>query len=196
MQRLPRVILIASGLLVAYAAWPIYSALKIRDAMVAGDTATLTHSVEWDSVRASLKASMSAEALAKLEAEPDTPPPSLWQRIKSTVAPRMADSVIDRYVTPEHLPVLLGYRRIWRGTVQPVLGREEPPTVLAGTLFAGSVVDRFASFWSRLRRAVFYSPTRMEIEVEDKYQRSRRYIGTLELKGFGWKLTGLSIAGL
>ena len=33
--------------------------------------------------------------------------------------PSMADSVIDRYVTPENLPVLLGYRRIYRGTVQP-----------------------------------------------------------------------------
>jgi hypothetical protein len=100
MQRLPRVILIVFGLLVAYAAWPFYSALKIRDAMVFGDTATLAHSVEWDSVRASLKASMSAEALARLEADPNTPPPSIWQRVKSAVAPRMADCVIDGYVRP------------------------------------------------------------------------------------------------
>lgn len=195
MQRVSRVILFGLTLLVAYAAWPVYSAMKIRDALMAGDTATLTHSIEWEAVRTSLKASMSAEALAKLEADPNAPQPSLWQRIKSTVTPRVADSVIDRYVTPEHLPVLLGYRRIWRGTIQPALGREEPPTALAGTLFAGSVVDRFASFWSRLRRGVIYSPTRIEFEIEDKYHRSRRYIGTLELKGFAWKLTSLATVG-
>jgi hypothetical protein len=198
MQRVPRVILIVVGLMVAYAAWPVYSAMKIRDALMAGDTATLAHSVEWGAIRTSLKASMSAEAQAKLAADPNTPPPSLWQRIKSTVAPHLADSVIDRYVTPEYLPVLLGYRRIWRGTVQPALaiGREEPPTVLAGTLFAGSVVDRFATFWSRLRRGVIYSPTRVEFEIEDKYQPSRRYTGTLELKNLSWKLTSLAIVGL
>lgn len=200
MQRLLRVILIVLGLSVAYAAWPFYSAFKIREAMVAGDTATLTHSVEWTSVRASLKASISADALARLEADPNAPPPSVWQRVKSAVAPRMADSVIDRYVTPEYLPVLLGYRRIWRGTVQPALGlgREEPSTVLDGTLFAGSVVDRFASSWKRLRRGVFYSPTRIEIEIEDKYKPGLSYVSTLEFKalgwGFGWKLTSLAIA--
>ena len=195
MQRLSRFILVILALLVAYVAWPLFTALQIRDAMIAGDTATLTRRIEWDAVRASLKASLSPMALARLEADPDAPPPSMWQRLKSAVAPRMAGSVIDRYVTPEHLPVLLGYRRRWRGTVQPALGREEPPTVLADTLFAGSVIDRFASFWKRLRRAVFYSPSKIVLEVEDKYAPGRLYIGTLELKGFEWKLTGLTIAG-
>ena len=85
----------------AYIAWPIYTVLTIREAMRNGDTATLASKVEWHSVRASLKASMSAEALAALETEPGAPRPTLWQRVKSTVAPSMAGSVIDRYATPE-----------------------------------------------------------------------------------------------
>jgi hypothetical protein len=102
-------------LLVAYAAWPVSAALEIREAVVAGDTATLNRKVEWEALRASLKASITPETIARLMADPDAPPPTLWQRIKAAVAPTMADSVIERYVTPEHLPVLLGYRRIYRG---------------------------------------------------------------------------------
>jgi len=195
MQQLPRAILIFVALVIGYWAWPLHAALQIREAMISGDTATLARRVEWNSVRASLKASMSPESVARLEADPNAPQPSLWQRIKSTVAPRMANTVIDRYVTPENLPVLLGYRRIWRGTIQPALGYEEPPTVMAGTLLTGSVIDRFASFWKRLRRAVIHSPSKVVLEVEDKYHPGRSYIGTLELRGLDWKLTELTVAG-
>jgi hypothetical protein len=163
--------------------------------MIAGDSAALAARVDWGAVRSSLKASMSAEAMARLEADPDAPAPTTWQRIKRTVAPRFAGGVIDRYVTPERLPVLLGYYRFWRGTLRPML-REEPPTALAGTLLAGSGVDRFASFWRRLRRAAFVSPTTMVVEVQDKYTSGRRYTATLDLRGWEWKLTGLAISGL
>src|ERR1041384_4718751 len=149
MQRVPRYILLITAVVVGYWAWPLHAALEIREAMKSGDSATLARRIEWHSVRASLKASLGPEAVARLEADSESPQPTLWQRIKATVAPRLAVSVIDRYVTPENLPVLLGYRRIWRGTIQPALGYTEPPTILADTMFAGTVVDRFASFWTR-----------------------------------------------
>jgi len=196
MRRLIKVlILVLLPLALAYAAWPIYSALEIREAVIAGDTTTLNRKVEWEALRASLKASITPETIARLMADPDAPPPTLWQRIKAAVAPTMADSVIERYVTPEHLPVLLGYRRIYRGTVRPALGLKEPPSALAGTWLDGTGFDRFASFWVRVRRAVFMSPTRFILEVEDKYRPGRQFVGTLELKGYDWKLTGLSVTG-
>jgi len=196
MRRLVKVvILVLLPLALAYAAWPIYSALEIREAVIAGDAATLNRKVEWEALRASLKASITPETIARLMADPDAPPPTLWQRIKAAVAPTMADSVIERYVTPEHLPVLLGYRRIYRGTVRPALGLKEPPSALAGTWLDGTGFDRFASFWVRVRRAVFMSPTRFILEVEDKYRPGRQFVGTLELKGYDWKLTGLSVTG-
>jgi Protein of unknown function (DUF2939) len=193
-MRLPRVILFIVALLAAYVAWPLYTALQIREAMVAGDVATLTRKIEWDSVRASLKASISPETLARLEADPNSPQPSMWQRVKSAVAPRLAGNVIDRYVTPDNLPVLLGYRRL-RGALRPMLGQQEPPTVLAGTMFAGTLFDRFGSFWKRLRRATFHVPGKLVVEVEDKYTAGRFYTSTLEMVGFEWKLTGLTISG-
>lgn len=194
MRRLLRIFVVCFGLSIAYPAWPLHTALQIRDAMIAGDTATLAHKIEWDGVRQSLKASYSPTVLASLQTDPNTRP-SQWQRFKAAVGRRVAGTGIDRYVTPEYLPVLLGYRRLWHGTSQPVLGRPEPPTALAGTPFADSAIDHIASFWARLRSAVFHSPGKLVVEVEDRYTPSRHYIGTLELRGCEWKLTRLSIVG-
>jgi hypothetical protein len=191
-----RIILCLLPLAAAYVAWPIYSALQIREAMVAGDIDFLNRKVEWDAVRASLKSSLSPEAIARLAQDPDAPKRTLWQNIKASIAPKFADTVIDRYVTPEQLPVFLGYRQVYRGTVRPAVGLEEPPTALAGTVLAGGSIDNLVSFWRRVRRAVFQTPARFALEVEDKYRPQRRYIGTLELKGLEWKLTALTIAGL
>jgi hypothetical protein len=196
MRRLIRILVLLVLPGVAYAIWPVHTALTIREAMAAGDTATLHRKVDWPALRASLKSSISPETLARLAQQPDAPKPTLWQRIKAAVAPSMADTVIDRYVTPENLPLLLGYRRIYRSTVQPALGPTEAPTLLAGTWLSGGAIDRFASFWSRVRSATFQSPSRFVLEVEDKHRPDRRYVGTLELRGLEWKLTGLTVTGL
>jgi Protein of unknown function (DUF2939) len=195
MRRLMRVLLYAFVLGVAYAVWPVHTALEIREAMIAGDTATLNRKIEWEALRTSLKTSISPETIARLKADPEAPRPTLWQRVKAVMAPKMAGTVIDRYITPENLPVLLGYQRLYRGVVRPALGLKEPPTALAGTLLVGTSADRFASFWARVRRAVFDSPGVFEFEVEDKYRPERRYIGTLKLRGWEWKLTGLAVTG-
>jgi hypothetical protein len=184
-------------LCLAYVAWPIHAALQIREAMIAGDVATLYRKIDWDDLREHLKNTLKPETIQRLALNPDGPPPTLWQRIKAAIAPSIADSVIDRYVTPEHLPVMLGYHRSVRGKLVPIapVPQPEPPTVLADTYFGGTPIDEFASFWKRVRRAVFLSPGRFEMEVEDKYKPNRRYVGTFELRGFEWKLVALSITG-
>jgi hypothetical protein len=184
------------ALAAAYVAWPLSGALSIREAMRDGNVEVLNARVEWDSVRASLKSSLTPEAIARLAEEPEAPKRSVWQSVKAAVAPRFADTVIDRYVTPENLPIFLGYRETYKGTIRPALGLKDPPTVLSGTILAGGSVDKGLSFWKRVRRAVFTSPRRVLLEVEDQYHVGRRYTGTMELRGFTWKLTGLSIAGL
>jgi hypothetical protein len=196
MHRLPRIILVALAVILAYGAWPFMTALQIRDAMIRGDSITLNRKIEWESLRSSIKASITPDIAARLAADPDAPPPTLWQRVKVAVGASLTNSVVDRYVTPERLPVLLGYRRMWRGTIQPAIGVEEPPTALAATMFGGTVIDRFVSFWKRLRSAIFHSPTYLEIEIEDKYTPGKTYRSTFELIGWEWKLTRLAIKGL
>jgi hypothetical protein len=196
MQRLPRIIILSMTLVLAYMAWPFVTALQIRDAMIRGDTITLNRKIEWESLRSSIKASITPDVAARLAADPEAPPPSLWQRVKVAVGASVTNTVVDRYVTPERLPVLVGYRRMWRGTVQPAIGVEEPPTALATTMLGGTAIDRFASFWKRLRSAIFHSPTYLEIEVVDKYTPARTYKATLEIVGWEWKLTRMTINGL
>jgi hypothetical protein len=196
MQRLPRIIILSMTLVLAYMAWPFVTALQIRDAMIRGDTITLNRKIEWESLRSSIKASITPDVAARLAADPEAPPPSLWQRVKVAVGASVTNTVVDRYVTPERLPVLVGYRRMWRGTVQPAIGVEEPPTALATTMLGGTAIDRFVSFWKRLRSAIFHSPTYLEIEVVDKYTPARTYKATLEIVGWEWKLTRMTINGL
>src|SRR5262245_40975151 len=127
-MRTLKLLLVALLIGTGYVAWPLYTALQIREAMLAGDTATLERNTEWPSVRARLKESLSSETKARLELDPNTPPPSLWQRLKAFVAPRLADSAVDRYVTPENLPALFGYRETYRNSIRPALGMKEPAT--------------------------------------------------------------------
>jgi len=195
MRWLVRGLILVVPFAIAFAAWPVHTALEIHEAVIAGDTATLNRKVEWEALRASLKSSITPETISRLMTDPDAPKPSLWQRIKAVVAPSMTDSVIERYVTPEQLPVLLGYRQVYRGSVRPALGLKEPPSALEGTWLSGTAFDNFASFWTRVRRAVFMSPTRFVLEIEDKYKPGRHFIGTLELRNYEWKLTGLSVTG-
>jgi hypothetical protein len=196
MRRILRLALLILLLGIAYAAWPVYAALEIREALMAGDAQTLADRIEWEPLRASLKSSISPQTMARLAADPEAPKPSLWQRVKAFIKPKLAETVIDRYITPEHLPTLLGYQRAYRGTIRPALGLKEPPTQLAGTWFAGGRIDRFVSFWVRVRSAVFHSPTQFVLEVEDKFRPERHYVGTLELRGWEWKLTGLNVTGI
>ena len=122
---------LAAGL--AYLAWPVFAALEIREAIVAGDTAALNRKIDWEALRASLKASITPETLARLTRILTRPSRRLWQRIKAAVAPSMADTVIDRYVTPENLPVLLGYRRVYRrhGAARRSASRSRRPSLPA-----------------------------------------------------------------
>ena len=173
----------------------MHTALEIREAVIAGDTATLNRKVEWEALRASLKSSITPETISRLMTDPDAPKPSLWQRIKAAVAPSMADSVIERYVTPEHLPVLLGYRQCIAARCGRRWASRSRRRRWRARGSAARPFDSFASFWTRVRRAVFMSPTRFVLEVEDKYRPGRHFIGTLELKSYEWKLTGLSVTG-
>ena len=95
-MRVLKLLLATPLLAVAYLAWPMFTALQIREAIIAGDTATLERKVEWAAVRASLKESLSAETKARLEKDPNAPAPSLWQRIKASLAPSLAESARPR----------------------------------------------------------------------------------------------------
>ncbi len=183
LRRLFLSILLASVLAVAYVASPLVSAWNLREAIKRGDTAAIEGRVAWPTVRQTLKASLATQTnlLALANAAGAEVKPSIWQRVKGAFGATMLDRFIESYVTPEGLPKLLEYRRMWQENVARV------------DLEPAGRIERIKQFWARIQRAEFQSPTRFELEVADRNVPDRRYVSVLELDGLGWKLTGLSV---
>ncbi|MFA5950488.1 MAG: DUF2939 domain-containing protein [Hyphomicrobium sp.] len=178
--------LLATALLaVGYVAAPVVAAWSIREAIENGNSGYLKAKIEWDTVRMSLRESLTRAALDLPDAaggEPQ-PKPSLWQRIKNSFSQRAVDSMISNYVNAEGLPQLFTYRKFYRESISGEAAAEA----------ARPWRERVASFWSRIKRAEFKSPTSFEIEMADRHDPSRVYVGLLKLRGIEWKLCELRL---
>lgn len=195
LRKLLIIVVLALCAALAYAAAPLHAAWRIREAVRADDTATLRQTVDWHEVRQSLKASVgeTRKVLGELAEAAGLPPPTLWQRIKAAALPYLADPLIDRYVTAEGAPKLYAWRQTLRKGARAVQVAPAQASALAGTWLAGSAIDRGWSVARRIERLAFTSPTRLEIEISDRYAPGRRWLAALELRGLGWQLTQLRV---
>jgi Protein of unknown function (DUF2939) len=168
-----------------YIATPFVAAWNLREAVKAGNVEAVKDRVQWDTVRETLRESLSKHADLFTEAEMagSEVKPSLWQRVKAAVGGSMMDRFIDTYVTPEGLPKLFKYRQAWRDTVQNDMAES---TKL-------SRLERFKRVYDRVKRAEFLSVTKFEIEMADRKSQTRRYVSVMELIDYQWKLTGLRV---
>lgn len=177
----------ALALSVAYVAYPIATVWAIREAVRTGDTAYIEAKLEWPTVRATLRESLTAYALGPtaVASTGSAPPPTgLWQRLKAGLGRRAVDNLVDGYVTPEGLPQLFGMREFYRESISGE----------AAALAAQPWHERAAGFWSRIKRAEFLSPAAFEIEMADRNDPRRHYVGLLRLRGLEWKLTELRLS--
>lgn len=184
-----RLVLVAGFLVLAlgagYVASPFVAAYSLREAIKAGDTATIERKVLWPSVRESLRASIAKHKQLLPEANElgERIRPTVWQRIKTAFGASMLDRFIETYVTPEGLPKLFRYRRMWNENVKGAASEDELP-----------FSERAKMFYRRIVRAEFQSPTRVEIEIADRDSPDRRYVSVMELHGTEWKLAQLSVS--
>lgn len=180
---------------VIYLASPLLAAWEVRHALKTGDQATLEQRVNWPSVRASLHQSLgeTQQVINELTEAAGVPKPSLWRRVVAATVPMLSGTVIDSYVTPAGAPQLYAWRQTWREKVRPAIGLSEPPMALAGTAFEGTAFDKVLSMLRRVDRAAFTGPTRIELEVRDRYVETRRYRAVMELQGLSWKLTEVHV---
>lgn len=194
-RRVSAVLVLALIVAGAYSVAPFLAMWQIREALRAGDVTTLERKVDWLSVRRSLKQSNGEirAAIAEYSQASGIPKPGVWDRIKTAAAPFFADPLIDRYVTAEGAPQIYGWRETWRQKVRPAVGMGEPPTVLASTPLAGTGMDRAVSVARRVTRAAFVTPTRVEVEIRDRYKEDRRWKAVLALNGWSWQLTEVHI---
>lgn len=167
----------------AYIGSPFYTAWSIREAVRNGDSAYLEHRIDWPGVRATLAPAISQIAfdLPAGEIAPQQTP-GLWKRFKAYIGQGAVTRAIDSYVTPEGLPKLFAARRAYRDYVagQPDNSKIAPS-------------ERFKRAWSRVKRAEFTTLTTFEIDMVDKHDPERMYLGKLALDGFGWKLKELRV---
>jgi len=178
----------AAGLLLAaaYIAYPIMTAWTIREAIRTGHSEYLAHKLEWPTVRTTLRASLTEYTLgptpvAAPGAEP--PKPGFWQRVRNSLSRSAVDNLVETYVTPEGLPQLFGMRQFYRENIS---GDQ-------AALDAMPWHERVKGFWSRIKRAEFHSPTVFEIEMADRNDPTRHYVGLLKLRGVEWKLIELRL---
>jgi len=170
-----------------YVLSPFVAAWNLREAIKTSDTETLERKVIWSSVRASLRASLAANAklLPEVNEAGERLTSSLWQRVKKAFGQSMLDRFVESYVTAEGLPRLFRYRNKWNGTVKSEVDEDDKLDFF----------ERTKAFYRRLHRAEFTSLTRIEIEMLDKFDPERRYVSVMELHGFEWKLAELRIIG-
>lgn len=176
----------ALALAAAYVAYPILTVWSIREAARTGNAAYIDSKIEWLTVRATLRESLTEYAVGPTAvAAPGGAPPKtgLWQRIKAGLGRRAVDSLVETYVTPEGLPRLFGAREFYRESISGE----------AAALAAQPWHERAASFWSRIKRAEFHSPTAFEIEMADRNDPTRHFVGLLRLRGLEWRLTELRV---
>jgi Protein of unknown function (DUF2939) len=167
-----------------YVGSPFVTAWGIREAVRNGNSDYLATAVEWPSVRETLKPSIAQIALSIPDAEQDPAAgQGWWSRFKAYWGQGMVDSLVEKYVTPDGLPQLFTLRKTYRSYVAK---DDDDANKLP-------IAERVARAWARVKRAEFTSFTSFEIDMEDKYDASRVYLGKLELRPTGWKLTGLRV---
>jgi hypothetical protein len=168
----------------AYIAAPFVTAWSIREAVRTGNSAYLSSAIEWPSVRETLKPTVARIALNLPDPEQD-PAASrgLWVRFKAYWGQGTVNRLVETYVTPEGLPQLFTLRKSYRDYVSGA--DDEAKTT--------PILERIERAWARVKRAEFTSFTTFEIDMEDKFDPTRLYLGKLELRPLGWKLTELRV---
>ena len=170
--------------LAAYIASPFVTAWSVREAVRNGNAAYLERTIDWPSVRETLKPALSR--LAADMAGGDVAlgaKPGLWQRFKTYVGQSAIETAVDGYITPEGLPKLFAWRKAYRDNIS-----REPDEAQIYT-----IGERIQRSWARVKRAEFTSLTTFEMDMADKHNPNRIYLGKLELTGLGWKLKELRI---
>ncbi len=165
-----------------YVGSPFVTAWSIREAVRNNNSDYLASAIEWGSVRETLKPSIARVALNLPDPEQDpAASQGFWTRFKAYWGQGMVDGLVDKYVTPEGLPQLFTLRKTYRSYVSNDDDSKLP------------LLERVERAWDRVKRAEFTSLTSFEIDMEDKLDPTRVYLGKLELRPAGWKLTELRV---
>ena len=179
MRKLITPVLVAMSLLTAcYFVLPFWTALELKRAIRNGDAATVESRVEWDSVRASLRQSLTEQAPQEARRRFSRIPfiQKYAERIAAGYGRPVVDKMVDNFGTADGLIRLMSWKEATFG--------QKPPRTLTGIASEMS---------NRIKRVAFVSLTRLETVIADRNDPNRHIFSALELRNTGWKLTELRI---
>jgi Protein of unknown function (DUF2939) len=172
-------VLAAMSLLTAcYFALPFWTALELKRAIRNGDAAIVESRVEWDSVRTSLRQSLTEQAPNEARRRFSRLPfiQKYAERIAVSYSGPVVDKMVDNFGNADGLIRLMSWKEATFGA--------KPPKTLSGIASEMS---------NRVKRVAFVSLTRLETVIADRNDPKRHIFSAMELRDTGWKLTELRI---
>ena len=162
-----------AAILLIYIASPYVSLWCFTQALRAGDTEAFASRVDFPRVRESIKAQLIARFF----------PPELAKKDRmgsliANLAPSLIDQLLDAYLTPDGLAVLLSRPEITATRESALAG---PPQSSLERLNARANIQ-----WSKVRYAFFTTPRDFVVDLNGTKLRFRFY-------GLGWRLHGIDL---
>ncbi len=152
-----------------FAASPMIAAYRLHEAIAKGDTAAIEASVDFRSVRYSLKSSISQVMVA--DAETRRAQMGFMRRVGYKIGDAFAPYLVDRYIAKQVTPAgFIDYVR--------------------SPLPAGA---QQRSMLKNIERARYTGFARFEIDVKDRADPTRRYRAVFTRKGLAWRLTEVNV---
>jgi hypothetical protein len=189
------VLALALTMLVAFAAWPLWSGWQLRQAMRARDVASLQSRVDWQILRANLKPRLAAAVDATANESG-----GVAGYLKRVIGGAVADKGVDLFVTPANLARILAGRefvttRLNKGaqTPQSVPPQQNSPPEKGPSDPVDPEDPDDPMPPRRVRWAFFESPTRFRVEAVHPRLPNARIVAVLGLRGFAWKLVDVAI---
>lgn len=192
-----------------YAIWPYYTLFELSRAIQTRNAVTINRLVDWEQVRASVKAQIQArlEQIQKspLQRELSEKNPR-WANYGNAMAQKLANSLIDRVLTPEGMTQLMEGSRD-RAALTPAWRQASARPPSAGTAddagarpgSAGTVQQN--GLWQRIHFAFFVSPIHFRLDLRDPARAASESAAPptltvmMTFKGTGWQVCDVRLPG-
>lgn len=158
-------LLIGLALLVLiYALSPYYSFWRFTTALRAGDRNQLEKLVDFDSLRKSLKQQLRAKIAGSGANQPQGEKKNgLFGALSPEFGPRLIDTLVDAYVTPEGLAAFLANPRV---AESPAAATAAAPVDPAPETVPSTEPSFRSINWSSVRYAFFTGPREFAVDVQ------------------------------
>jgi len=176
-----------------YLVWPYYTLMELSQAIRAGDAPAINERVDWDQVRASVKAQLQAHVVSLSKTTEarrlDKENPGL-AAFGNTFVLTYANAMMDKFLTPQGITDLLRGARDAASAV----------TARSAKLDAKPAADenREPSLWRRTKFAFFVSPIHFRADLLASEPVAPSAPDTtvtvmLTFKGTGWQVTDVRL---